>query len=461
MRSGILILLSFILANILSLQTGWAERRVALVIGNSGYEHVSRLPNPENDATAISASLERLGFAVRKVENLTYDAMRRTLRDFGSEAAGADVALVFYAGHGIEVNNQNYVIPVDARLKRDRDIDYEAVPLDLLTQAVADARGLKLVLLDACRDNPFAASMKRTSGTRSIGRGLSRVEPAQGILVSYAAKEGTTADDGSGANSPYTEALLAHLEQPGLEINFLFRKVRDHVLASTGGRQEPFTYGSLPGKQIYLRRSEAAETRAPEAQEDAVELVYWNTVKDSGDPKLLGSYLIQFPEGRFKSLAVLLMDKAKLAALPKNEEPAPKQTVPKLSRSELVERIQGELKKAKCYKGEVDGKWGTGSQKALLQFLETAKASIPELSPTPQALAVLSSVNVSCAPVKKTVKKTTSGSSKSKSTSSKSKSTFDWEGETRKCKNRILSACKRICARGGKRACRAVQRMGG
>ncbi len=229
-----------------------AAKRVALVIGNSGYQHASHLPNPVNDAADIAAVLQRLGFDVRKEHDLDYRAMRRALRDFSRLAARAEFAVVFYAGHGMEVNKHNYVIPVDAELKSDLDVQFEAVPLDLVLHAVDGAQKLKLVLLDACRNNPFTASMKMTSGKRAIGRGLARVEPGVGTLVSYAAKEGTTADDGAGRNSPYTAALLKHLEEPRLEINFLFRKVRDSVMAATNERQQPFTYGSLPGEKIYL-----------------------------------------------------------------------------------------------------------------------------------------------------------------------------------------------------------------
>ncbi len=229
-----------------------ASKRVALVIGNSDYEHVSALPNPINDATDIAASFTRLGFDVTLVENLGFGETRRALGEFSDKAFGADMAVIFYAGHGMEVNKRNYLIPTDAELATDRAISYEALPMDLLTEALLGVKGLKLIMLDACRNNPFAAEMKMTSSTRSIGRGLAKVEPADGTLISFAAKEGTVAIDGEGRNSPYTKALLDHLEQAGLEIQFLFRKVRDQVMADTGNQQQPFTYGSLPGTAIYL-----------------------------------------------------------------------------------------------------------------------------------------------------------------------------------------------------------------
>ena len=222
-----------------------AGQRVALVIGNASYAHAPALANPLNDASDIGAVLERLGFAVTRLENADQAALRRGLQAFALAASASEIAVVFYAGHGIEVDQRNYLVPVDARLVSDQDVEFETVPLELVSRAVARASGLRLVILDACRENPFAASMQRAGATRSIGRGLARVEPSGETLVAYAAKEGTVASDGDGRNSPYSAALLGHLAEPGLEVGLMFRKVRDAVLASTGGLQEPFVYGSL------------------------------------------------------------------------------------------------------------------------------------------------------------------------------------------------------------------------
>ena len=244
-----------------------AAKRVALVIGNAEYRHASRLANPLNDAADIAAALGRLGFAVTRLDNAGYDAMRKGLRAFTRAAATSEIAVVFYAGHGIEVDGRNFLIPVDARLASDQDVEYEAVPLDLVSRSVDRASELRLIVLDACRDNPFAKQMTRSGATRSIGRGLARVEPAGETLVAYAAKGGSVAADGEGRNSPYSTALLAHLEQPGLEVGLMFRKVRDAVLRTTGGRQEPFVYGSLSSKGAYLgaRPRPSAVTQAKPA----------------------------------------------------------------------------------------------------------------------------------------------------------------------------------------------------
>lgn len=227
------------------------QKRVALIIGNSEYDHVSHLPNPVNDAEDIAGTLSRLGFNVRRGLNLDYRDMRLILRDFADDAAEADIALIYFAGHGVEIDKVNYLIPVNAELRSDRDVDFEAIRLDTVIGALEGAKGVRIVLLDACRNNPFLADMQRTSATRSIGRGLSRIDPG-GVLVGYAARGGTLALDGAGRNSPYAEALLATFEQPGLEIGKMFRRVRDLVLEKTDGFQEPFTYGSLPGSDIYL-----------------------------------------------------------------------------------------------------------------------------------------------------------------------------------------------------------------
>ena len=178
---------------------------------------------------------------------------RRALRDFADRARDADIAVIYYAGHGIEVDGSNYLIPVDARLERDTDVYDEAFSLDRILIAVEPARKLRLVILDACRDNPFAKSMKRTVASRAIGQGLAKVEPTSpNVLIAYSAKAGSTAADGDGKNSPFTIALSKHLTTPGLDVRRAFGFVRDDVLKSTGNRQEPFVYGSLGGEDMPL-----------------------------------------------------------------------------------------------------------------------------------------------------------------------------------------------------------------
>ena len=242
-------------------------RRVALVIGNAAYKTVPALTNPQRDAAAIARSLRAIGFeTVTLAEDSTREKLVDALRTFAGETAKAEWAMVYYAGHGIEVNGMNYLIPVDAKLAADRDVQFEAVPLEQVMASVEGAKKLRLVLLDACRDNPFAPQMRRTVapeavaastgggtvGTRSIGRGLSEVKVLGATLVVYAAKHGQTALDGEGGNSPFAVAVVQRLATPNVEINKMFRLVRDDVMEATAGRQEPYTYGSLPGREDFF-----------------------------------------------------------------------------------------------------------------------------------------------------------------------------------------------------------------
>ena len=294
-----------------------AAQRVALVIGNATYAHVPALANPLNDAADIGGALDRLGFAVTRLENADRASLWRGLQEFALAASASEIAVVFYAGHGIEVDQRNFLVPVDARLASDQDVEFEAVPLELVSRAVERASGLRLVILDACRENPFAVQMQRAGATRSIGRGLARVEPSGETLVAYAAKEGTVASDGAGRNSPYSEALLGHLEEPGLEVGLMFRKVRDAVVGLTGGRQEPFVYGSLSSRGVYLAAAPAPPVAAaippvqPSGAEESGasrvvaqgELLFWESVKDSEDPADIRVYLDHYPGGTYEALA--------------------------------------------------------------------------------------------------------------------------------------------------------------
>lgn len=286
-----------------------AERRVALVIGNGDYADAGSLRNPRKDAQALADVLRRLQFdQVSLKENLDYRGLRLALRDFGNTAAGADVALIYFAGHGIEVSGQNYLIPTDAALKSAGDVDFEAIPLSSVLNSVEGAQQLRLVILDACRNNPFLADMTSRSRGRSIGRGLARVEPEGQTLVAFAAKEGTVALDGDGDNSPFAEALVTILDEPGVEIGFLLRRVRDQVITATGGRQEPFTYGSLGGKPIYLNPGRPETTTAePDIVEPAPEpepaALAWRSVRDSDNVAQLQDFIKNFPDSVYADFA--------------------------------------------------------------------------------------------------------------------------------------------------------------
>jgi uncharacterized caspase-like protein len=292
-----------------------AETRVALVIGNAAYRHAPGLTNPPRDATAIASALRGVGFATVEIRRDQGKAqMEVALKQFAQQARGADVAVIYYAGHSLEQGGVNYLVPVDAALGSDADVDYEAVPLKLLERTVAGATRLKLIILDSCRNNPFASTMQRTAATRAIGRGLARVEPEGDILIAYAAREGAVASDGD-QGSPYTTALVKHLATPGLEIRILFGRVRDDVLRSTGRAQEPAIYGSLGGDPFYFVAGEATLASGPvpvaaKLDPATMELAFWQSASASGDPAQLRAYLAQYPEGAFAGLA-----RAKIAAL--------------------------------------------------------------------------------------------------------------------------------------------------
>lgn len=249
---------------LLLIQPASAQSRVALVIGNGTYEKVPELPNPPRDAADIGRALERLNFKVTQIKNATAQEMRKAVIDFGRAAEGSEMAVVFYAGHGMEVGGENWLIPIGAELRSDADIESEAVSLRSVSLQVSKARQLGLVILDACRNNPFAAKMKRSLATRAVARGLAPTEPSDNVLIAYAARDGTTARDGDGRNSPFTTALLKHIETPGLEISFLFRRVRDDVMSATRREQQPFVYGSLSKDEIYLR-APAVSAQTPSA----------------------------------------------------------------------------------------------------------------------------------------------------------------------------------------------------
>ena len=369
-------------------------QRVALVIGNSAYEHVPMLTNPVNDATDIGAAFERLGFDVTRIENVGQQKFRQALQEFGRAAAVSEVAVIFYAGHGIEVDQRNYLIPVDARLASDRDVEFETVGLDLVMRAVDGASELRLVILDSCRDNPFAVLMQRAGATRSIGRGLARVEPVSQTLVAYAAKGGTVASDGVGRNSPYSKALLSQIETPGLELDLMFRRVRDEVLRLTGGRQEPFTYGSLSSQGAYLAQPVTGvshgnltqgrpmtESENPQIQLEllSLEREFWESIKTSDDVADFHAYLNRFSNGIYVDLARNRIKRLKKANsqnistsnVTNLEVPASKPPTPdeiefslELSRSERRE-VQEGLAVAGFNPGAADGLFGQRTRVAI------------------------------------------------------------------------------------------------
>ena len=301
-------------ALLLVCQPAFAEKRVALVLGNSAYQNVPQLANPVNDGAVVAATLKAAGFdVVDSRHDLPASETRRALRDFADRARDADIAVVYYAGHGMEVDGTNYLIPVDAKLERDTDVYDEALSLDRVLVAIEPATRLRLVILDACRDNPFAKSMKRTVASRAVGQGLGKVEPSSpNMLIAYSAKAGSTALDGDARNSPFTLALAKHLTTPGLDVRRAFGFVRDEVLRTTGNKQEPFVYGSLGGDDVPLVPAAKAAPSTPAPNPQAEARRDYELALQIGNKDALNAFLAQYPDGFYANLAKIQI--AKIAA---------------------------------------------------------------------------------------------------------------------------------------------------
>jgi uncharacterized caspase-like protein/peptidoglycan hydrolase-like protein with peptidoglycan-binding domain len=440
----ILLVLWFVFAAVLSATPGHAQNRVALVIGNSAYRNVVRLPNPQNDAADIAASLQRLGFSVTSVRDAAFDDMRRALVRFGRDAQGADMAIVYFAGHGMEIGGENWLIPVDAELRSDRDAENEAISLKSAMLQVSNAATLGMVILDSCRDNPFAVQMQRVTRTRAVDRGLARVEPADNVIVAYGAKDGTVANDGQGRNSPFTAALLNNLERAGVEIRFLLASVRDDVLAATNRMQQPFVYGSLSRQEIFLKppaQSQTATPAPPNVQQQLTEAERaWATVQTAPSVAAMEAFVRRFPDTFYADLARVRIEEIKKAAVvlqpapppvappPPDEEqrrqealkqqqqeeqkrreaerqrlaaleqpqkamtappPAPAAQPLKANLPEQIHQAQTELSRLGCFKGKPDGRLNDETRKAVSAFLTRTGGTVVETGITDELIADL------------------------------------------------------------------------
>ncbi|KAB2851060.1 MAG: hypothetical protein F9K44_02885 [Hyphomicrobiaceae bacterium] len=230
------------------------EKRVALVIGNSAYRHSPTLKNPGNDAAAVTNTLKSLGFTVISGIDLNFGSLATTVRDFSRELDGASVALFYYAGHGLQVAGVNYLVPVDAKLAQEIDLSFETLQLDAVLSLMGRVKGTKIVLLDACRDNPLAASLARSlpsSRNIGIGKGLANMRAEPGMFIAFATEPGNVAFDGDGKHSPFTEALLKHLPTPDTDLQSMMRRVRADVIQSTGRRQTPWESSSLTSAFLF------------------------------------------------------------------------------------------------------------------------------------------------------------------------------------------------------------------
>ena len=302
-----------------------ADRRIALVIGNGKYENAGVLANPTNDADAVADLFTKAGFdSVDRRRDLGVVEFKRAVREFVDRAASADVAVVYYSGHGLEIGGVNYLIPVDAKLTSVLDMDDEAVSLDRILVAAGHVKKLSLIILDACRENPFHPAADDAHVTRGVSMGLAGVGPTVAdTLIAFAAKAGSVSYDGDGRNSPFTTALLKYITQPGLDIRLALGKVRDDVLRATNHRQEPYVYGSLGGDSVALvpapvpaapsvaavPPAAASPAAAPPANPDADEASDYRTTERFGSLDGWRAFLAIHPDGAYARLARAEVDK--------------------------------------------------------------------------------------------------------------------------------------------------------
>lgn len=292
-----------------------AAERVALVIGNSAYKHTPRLENPANDARDVARSLETLGFEVIQLHDLDKASMDRAIRRFADALASARTGLFYYAGHGLQVGGQNYLVPIDAELTTASALDFEMVRLDLVHRTMESAVKTNIIVLDACRDNPLSRNLARALGTRSasIGRGLAAVESGEGTLISFSTQPGAVALDGEGRNSPYAAALVKHMGRRGDDISTVLINVRNDVMETTARRQVPWEHSALTARFYFVPpdpgAGEGAVASAPgPTYEQQAEMAFWSAVKDSGNRLVIQTYLDRFPQGTFVGLARALID---------------------------------------------------------------------------------------------------------------------------------------------------------
>ena len=280
------------------------EQRVALVIGNAAYK-ASPLKNPVNDARAIASQLRSFGFDVTLKENLKTREIGSIYREFRTKIKPGATALVFYAGHGVQVKGQNYFPAVDAEIDAEEDVPLQSLNLGTLLENMEEAKAaVSLVFLDACRDNPFARRF------RSASRGLAKVEAASGTLIHYATKPGSVAADGDGKNGTYTEALLAQLSSP-LPVELMLKQVTNAVVTKTKGKQEPWVEGSLRGDFYFRSPAQTTDTVrpspvvvAPEMNAAQLEEKFWDDAKAAGNKGAFEAYLTNYPTGRYANLAI-------------------------------------------------------------------------------------------------------------------------------------------------------------
>lgn len=440
-----------------------AEKRVALVIGNAAYQNAPPLRNPSNDATDIAGKLRELGFDVVEGIDLGKRDMEKRIRAFAEQLNGADVGLFYYAGHGLQVNQKNYLAPIDAELKSETDLDFEAVELDLVLKQMLRSAGTSLVFLDACRDNPLVQKLAQSGRSLNISRGLARVEPVSSMMIVYSAEFGKVALDGTGRNSPFTQALLRHIGEEGESISDMMIEVRNDVRKETGNQQQPIESTQLTGQFFFkpapqqaaakssstdaeiaalrqeiarlqadqgallksqqeqlalLQKKLAEETKPAEAASPQPNVPISGTdsrviaVEPAGSSTNSTPATTSAPSPSQPANAATPEEATKLAATEGTaaEEPAPeaaKTTEAPLpqaaSRQELAQDMLAELKRIGCYFGRIDGNWSGRSQLALERFNRLASLELPLDEPQQASLDALKGWKGPHCPIEKAV----------------------------------------------------------
>jgi hypothetical protein len=431
--ASIFLVLLVLLAAVAASVPACAQKRVALVVGNSAYQYTARLANPTNDADDMTAALRKLGFEVVVVKDVDKRSLEMVLANFGRQAQEADAALVYYAGHGIQFQGLNYLMPIDARLEDEYSINYELTRIDDVLFALSRARGVKILILDACRNNPLTERFSSRGVNRDFAqtRGLARIEAPRGMLVAFATQSDQVAVDGVGRNSPFTSALLKEIQEPGIEIATLFRRVAIDVNRATGGRQLPELSISMAG-EFYLNTRET-------------DMQAWAKLHGSSDRRQLSDFITQYPnsplirdaqerlaaldraeklrleeearaqtqrersqrnrfetgrialdevqqdpgeEGRHRTNALVISEELPAthsASLPQAEPVSRHSPQPDaLSGGALVQGIKRELKRVGCYTGRIDDDWTTSETKSSLnRFAKygnlSAEPTIPDV----------------------------------------------------------------------------------
>ena len=437
-----------------------ADKRVALVIGNSAYENVPRLTNPSNDASDIAAKLKALGFDVVEGIDLGKRDMEKRIRAFAEQLSGADVGLFYYAGHGLQVDQRNFLAPIDAQLKSESDLDFEAVQLDLVLKHMVRNAATSIVFLDACRDNPLAVNLAQVSRSLDVGRGLARVEAAASMMIVYATEPGKVALDGTGRNSPFTAALLSHIDTEGASISDVMIAVRNDVLSSTGGKQRPFESASLTGRFFFKPPPEQAADKSSSTDADIASLRQEIARLQADQGALLKSQQEQLvllqkklaeetkttepaapqpsPASPSETNRVVAVepaqgDNAAPAEAPAStpspaaspsppaeatkvataggkaaEETAPEAAIEaplpaSATRQELAQDMLSELKKLGCYFGGINVDWGPRSRLALDRFNRHAALELPLDEPDQASLDALKAWKGTHCPIEKAV----------------------------------------------------------